>query len=86
MKSGRRNLVGMEQRALMLLQAAGQSLSPSPIQKPCLDFQACTDGLIIGFLDIDKLIEHRPPLDILGFWKRPAIPQGTPVSSINKPS
>ncbi|KAE8351976.1 hypothetical protein BDV28DRAFT_149485 [Aspergillus coremiiformis] len=30
-----------------------------------------------GFLDIDKLIEHRPPLDELGFWKRPAIPQLT---------
>ncbi|KAB8228656.1 uncharacterized protein BDW43DRAFT_315727 [Aspergillus alliaceus] len=30
-----------------------------------------------GFLDIDKLIEHRPPLDKLGFWKRPAIPQLT---------
>ncbi|KAE8420152.1 hypothetical protein BDV36DRAFT_307202 [Aspergillus pseudocaelatus] len=28
-----------------------------------------------GFLDIDKLIEHRPPLDKLSFWKRPAIPQ-----------
>ncbi|KAK4233025.1 hypothetical protein C8A03DRAFT_39296, partial [Achaetomium macrosporum] len=28
-----------------------------------------------GFLDIEKLIEHRPPLDKLGFWKRPAIPQ-----------
>ncbi|KAF5855783.1 hypothetical protein ETB97_008444 [Aspergillus alliaceus] len=34
-----------------------------------------------GFLDIDKLIEHRPPLDKLGFWKRPAIPQhGRPRS------
>ncbi|KAM5354211.1 hypothetical protein ACJ41O_000861 [Fusarium nematophilum] len=28
-----------------------------------------------GFLDMEKLIEHRPPLDKLGFWKRPAIPQ-----------
>ena len=28
-----------------------------------------------GFLDIDKLIEHRPPLDNLSFWKRPGIPQ-----------
>lgn len=30
---------------------------------------------MLGFLDIDKLIEHRPPLDKLSFWKRPAIPQ-----------
>lgn len=28
-----------------------------------------------GFLDIEKLVEHRPPLDKLSFWKRPAIPQ-----------
>ena len=28
-----------------------------------------------GFLDMEKLIEHRPPLDKLSFWKRPAIPQ-----------
>ncbi|GAB1195674.1 hypothetical protein APSETT444_004936 [Aspergillus pseudonomiae] len=31
-----------------------------------------------SFLDIDKLIEHRPPLDELDFWKRPAIPQRQP--------
>ncbi|RAH49433.1 uncharacterized protein BO95DRAFT_471004 [Aspergillus brunneoviolaceus CBS 621.78] len=30
-----------------------------------------------GLLDIDKLIEHRPPLEDLGFWARPAIPQLT---------
>jgi len=28
-----------------------------------------------GILDMEKLIEHRPPLDKLSFWKRPAIPQ-----------
>ena len=28
-----------------------------------------------GFLDIEKLIEHRPPLDWQSFWNRPAIPQ-----------
>ncbi|KAH7134603.1 hypothetical protein B0J13DRAFT_560762 [Dactylonectria estremocensis] len=28
-----------------------------------------------GFLDIEKLVEHRPPLGKFGFWKRPAIPQ-----------
>ncbi|RSM12703.1 hypothetical protein CDV31_006170, partial [Fusarium ambrosium] len=43
-------LKGMEQRAWVLLQAA-------------------------GFLDMEKLVEHRPPLDDVGFWKRPAIPQ-----------
>ncbi|RAL11933.1 uncharacterized protein BO97DRAFT_478319 [Aspergillus homomorphus CBS 101889] len=31
----------------------------------------------VGFLDMDKLIEHRPPLEDLGFWARPAIPQLT---------
>jgi hypothetical protein len=29
----------------------------------------------VGFLDIEKLVEHRPPLDSLSFCKRPAIPQ-----------
>ncbi|KAM0425121.1 hypothetical protein ACHAPT_009681 [Fusarium lateritium] len=43
-------LKGMEQRAWVLLQAA-------------------------GFLDMEKLVEHRPPLEEVGFWKRPAIPQ-----------
>ncbi|RGP80189.1 hypothetical protein FLONG3_1723 [Fusarium longipes] len=43
-------LSGIENRAWMLLQAA-------------------------GFLDIEKLIEHRPPPEMFGFWKRPAIPQ-----------
>ncbi|KAI9768916.1 MAG: hypothetical protein M1840_004512 [Geoglossum simile] len=28
-----------------------------------------------AFLDIDKLIEHRPPLNNTSFWNRPAIPQ-----------
>ncbi|KAF4982513.1 hypothetical protein FZEAL_1884, partial [Fusarium zealandicum] len=41
---------GVEQRAWMLLQAA-------------------------GFLDMERLIEHRPPLEDFKFWKRPAIPQ-----------
>ncbi len=41
-----------------------------------------------GFLDMEKLIEHRPPLDKLGFWKRPAIPQrayqlGWPLSAVD---
>ena len=29
----------------------------------------------IGLLDIEKLVEYRPPLDEVSFWKRPAIPQ-----------
>ncbi|KAL4927873.1 uncharacterized protein BDV17DRAFT_282326 [Aspergillus undulatus] len=29
----------------------------------------------LGLLDIEKLVEHRPPLDKLSFWKRPAFPQ-----------
>ncbi|KAK6528282.1 hypothetical protein TWF281_009528 [Arthrobotrys megalospora] len=28
-----------------------------------------------GLLDIEKLVEHRPPMDKMSFWKRPAIPQ-----------
>ncbi|KAK3389152.1 hypothetical protein B0H63DRAFT_499379 [Podospora didyma] len=28
-----------------------------------------------AWLDMDKFIEHRPPLNELGFWKRPAPPQ-----------
>jgi hypothetical protein len=29
----------------------------------------------LGLLDVERLIEHRPPLDKLSFWKRPAVPQ-----------
>ncbi|KAL4969277.1 uncharacterized protein BDV14DRAFT_210461 [Aspergillus stella-maris] len=29
----------------------------------------------LGLLDMEKLVEHRPPLDKLSFWKRPAFPQ-----------
>ncbi|GIJ86992.1 hypothetical protein Asppvi_005891 [Aspergillus pseudoviridinutans] len=36
-----------------------------------------------GFLDIEKLIEHRPPLNKLGFWKRPAIPQQVALSKFD---
>ncbi|KAK3326732.1 hypothetical protein B0H66DRAFT_449385, partial [Apodospora peruviana] len=28
-----------------------------------------------GWLDMDKFIEHRPPLDEVGFWKKPSPPQ-----------
>jgi hypothetical protein len=28
-----------------------------------------------GFLDVDKLIEHRPPLGRFAFWNRPPMPQ-----------
>ena len=31
--------------------------------------------LSAGWLDLDKFIEHRPPLDELSFWKRPTTPQ-----------
>jgi hypothetical protein len=30
---------------------------------------------VLGFLDIDKLIEYRPPEENLSFWKRPVAPQ-----------
>lgn len=30
---------------------------------------------LTAFLDLDKLIEHRPPLDNMSIWKRPAVPQ-----------
>jgi hypothetical protein len=29
----------------------------------------------LGLLDIEKMVEHRPPLNRLSFWKRPAVPQ-----------
>ena len=28
-----------------------------------------------AWLDMDKFIEHRPPLDEVGFWKKPSPPQ-----------
>ena len=28
-----------------------------------------------AWLDMDKLIEHRPPIEDVGFWKRPTAPQ-----------
>ena len=31
--------------------------------------------LSAGWLDLDKFIEHRPPLDDVLFWKRPSTPQ-----------
>lgn len=34
--------------------------------------------LSAGWLDLDKFIEHRPPLDELSFWKRPTTPQRMP--------
>jgi len=46
----RKQLSILQERARMLLQAA-------------------------GFLDIDKVIEYRPPEDSITFWKRPSFPQ-----------
>ncbi len=31
-----------------------------------------------GWLDMDKFIQHRPPLEEVGFWKRPTPPQRKP--------
>lgn len=46
-------------------------------QEPELPLRRRTRMLLqaIGLLDIEKLVEHRPPLDNLAFWKRPAVPQ-----------
>lgn len=46
-------------------------------QEPELPLRRRTRMLLqaIGLLDIEKLVEHRPPLDNLSFWKRPAVPQ-----------
>lgn len=38
--------------------------------------------LSAGWLDLDKFIEHRPPLDELSFWKRPTTPQRRQISFI----
>ena len=32
-----------------------------------------------GWLDMDKFIQHRPPLEEVGFWKRPTPPQRKPA-------
>ncbi|KAG7285969.1 hypothetical protein NEMBOFW57_008265 [Staphylotrichum longicolle] len=34
-----------------------------------------------GWLDVDKFIQHRPPLEEVGFWKRPTPPQRLPARS-----
>ncbi|KFY38566.1 hypothetical protein V494_04310 [Pseudogymnoascus sp. VKM F-4513 (FW-928)] len=46
-------------------------------QEPELPLRRRTRMLLqaIGLLDIEKLIEHRPPPDNLSFWNRPAVPQ-----------
>lgn len=46
-------------------------------QEPELPLRRRTRMLLqaVGLLDIEKLVEHRPPLDNLSFWKRPAVPQ-----------
>ncbi|KAH7156722.1 hypothetical protein EDB81DRAFT_685386 [Dactylonectria macrodidyma] len=36
-----------------------------------------------GFLDLEKLIEHRPPANKPGVWNKPAVPQLT-LSKLNK--
>ncbi|KAJ8107633.1 hypothetical protein ONZ43_g6675 [Nemania bipapillata] len=46
--------------------------------RPCEEHSRRRTRMLLqaaGFLDIEKLVEHRPPLDELSFWKRPAIPQ-----------
>ncbi|KAF5025922.1 hypothetical protein F66182_1957 [Fusarium sp. NRRL 66182] len=70
-------LTGIEHRAWMLLQAAGVPTLPS-----CCSEARRLTGLP-GFLDMERLIEHRPPPDRFGFWKRPAIPQ-LRLSEFNK--
>jgi hypothetical protein len=60
----------------MLLQSSG---------KTCI---ICQVGLCLkfsGFLDVDKLIEYRPPEDIASSWMRPVAPQReltTQISSL----
>lgn len=46
-------------------------------QEPELPLRRRTRMLLqaSGLLDIEKLVEHRPPLDNLSFWNRPAVPQ-----------
>lgn len=60
------SLSGIEKRACILLQAAGEC------KIPIFHEQVAKK---LGFLDIDKLIEYRPPLQELGIWSSPTIPQ-----------
>lgn len=63
-----------ERRARRLLQSACEFIClHRSIKLLYLEHNVLTT--YVAFLDIEKLIEHRPPLDKLSFWSRPAIPQ-----------
>lgn len=64
----------MEHRSSQLKAAIRQAIEGQESDSP---LRRRTRMLLqeIGLLDIEKLVEHRPPLDKLSFWKRPAIPQ-----------
>jgi hypothetical protein len=38
-----------------------------------------------GWLDMDKYIEHRKPINEVGFWKRPTAPQCKPFKTRTEP-
>ena len=63
------------ERASSQLKADLRGQMPSNVHESELHHRAKMLLQAIGLLDIDKLIEYRPPLDNLSFWKRPAVPQ-----------
>lgn len=79
--------IGIKRRAVMLLQSAGQCFllfrAKFPFHLHLYPLRWLLNGTQ-GFLDIEKLIEHRPPLDRQSAKSRPAIPQFMILSRTSK--
>jgi hypothetical protein len=67
-----------EQRTVKLKQEIRrdvEAIAEREIQEPTLRRRTKSLLRALGLLDIEKMVEHRPPLNRLSFWKRPAVPQ-----------
>ncbi|KAI3332064.1 hypothetical protein HD806DRAFT_179608 [Xylariaceae sp. AK1471] len=74
--------LSLDQKSSQIKSAIRQAIESRPVEEK-VRRRARMLLQAVGFLDIEKLVEHRPPLDGLSFWKRPAIPQ-LKLESINK--
>jgi len=67
-----------EQRTMTLKQEIRkdvEAIAERETQEPILRRRVKSLLRALGLLDIEKMVEHRPPLNRLSFWKRPAVPQ-----------
>ncbi|ORY16587.1 hypothetical protein BCR34DRAFT_671613 [Clohesyomyces aquaticus] len=52
-----------------------EAIAEREAQEPIIRRRTRSLMRALGLLDIEKMVEHRPPLNRLSFWKRPAVPQ-----------